>query len=334
MKQTMFLIDSYIKHEQDNLEKALASSNLKEAKDKLVDLHQYGWEQICKHGDFKRWLSGFEALPIENTQTSSYADVVCVGHATETQVTQNIIEEALHKFRPWRKGPFQIFSVDVDAEWRSDLKWNRIESHISSLQGRTILDIGCGSGYHLWRMLEDGADLVLGVDTSPLFAFHFAIVKRYQPQAAAFYLPASIDDMPQETHAFDTVFSMGVLYHRKEPLSHLLRIKDLLCEGGEMVLETLVIEGDEQTCLIPKGRYAKMRNVWFIPSVAMLTLWLERLGFKDIRCVDVNVTSVEEQRVTDWMQFESLVDYLDPNDRSKTIEGYPAPCRATLVATV
>ncbi|MEW8068099.1 MAG: DUF1698 domain-containing protein, partial [Candidatus Thiodiazotropha endolucinida] len=43
-------------------------------------------------------------------------------------------------------------------------------------------------------------------------------------------------------------------------------------------------------------------------------------------------TTIEEQRATEWMRFESLADYLDPADRSLTIEGYPAPRRAVFVA--
>lgn len=102
--------------------------------------------------------------------------------------------------------------------------------------------------------------------------------------------------------------------------------------GGELILETLVVEGDAQTVLMPGERYAKMRNVWFIPSTAALTQWLSRVGFSDIRVVDLNITSLEEQRATAWMENESLIDFLDPSDHSKTIEGYPAPLRAVLVA--
>ena len=49
--------------------------------------------------------------------------------------------------------------------------------------------------------------------------------------------------------------------------------------------------------------------------------------------MDIDITSVEEQRATDWMTYQSLKDFLDPNDPTKTIEGYPAPMRATLIAT-
>jgi tRNA (mo5U34)-methyltransferase len=159
-------------------------------------------------------------------------------------------------------------------------------------------------------------------------------VKRYQPDANAFILPVGSDDMPAGMACFDSIFSMGILYHRRSPLDHLIQLKELLRPGGELVLETLVIEGDRESCLIPDGRYAKMRNVWFVPSVKMLEIWLKRAGFTNIRCVDVNMTTIEEQRSTEWMEFESLPDFLDPNDHSRTVEGHPAPRRATMIATV
>ena len=138
--------------------------------------------------------------------------------------------------------------------------------------------------------------------------------------------------MPANLEGFDTVFSMGVFYHRRSPIEHLLALKDCLVKGGELVLETLVIEGDVNQVLVPEDRYAQMRNVWFLPSIAALERWLRRAGFSDVRCVDVSITTVEEQRATEWMKFQSLSDYLDPNDASKTIEGLPAPMRAVIVA--
>jgi tRNA (mo5U34)-methyltransferase len=98
------------------------------------------------------------------------------------------------------------------------------------------------------------------------------------------------------------------------------------------VLETLVIDGEGDRVLVPKGRYAKMRNVWFIPSLPLLENWLRRCGFERVTTVDVTRTTFEEQRSTDWMTFESLADFLDPADRDFTIEGYPAPRRAIVTA--
>lgn len=125
---------------------------------------------------------------------------------------------------------------------------------------------------------------------------------------------------------------MGVLYHRPNPIEHLQILASTLKAGGELLLETIVLEDAEQTVLVPEDRYAKMRNVWFIPSVAMLELWLRRTGFEEIRVIDVSRTTSEEQRRTDWMTFESLSDFLDPTDSNRTIEGYPSPSRAVIIA--
>ena len=213
-------------------------------------------------------------------------------------------------------------SIRVDLQLIADM----IESD------SRVLDIGCGNGYYMWRMWQAGAELVIGVDPNLLFLNQFEAVKHYLPQVPVWQLPFTLEELPEPTAAFDTVFSMGVLYHRRSPLDHLLQLKACLRPGGELVMETLVIEGGEQHCLLPEDRYAQMRNVWFLPSVPMLERMLRRAGYSDVRCVDLNRTSVEEQRSTAWMRFQSLPSFLDPADSSKTIEGYPAPLRATLVA--
>jgi len=236
------------------------------------------------------------------------------------------------------RGHSSFFDTHIDTEWRSDFKWDRIKDHISPLHGRTVLDVGCGSGYHMWRMLGEGASRVIGVDPSKLFFWQFEAVKKYVQTTSEFpvpvhLLPFKMEDVPAKLKRFDTVFSMGVLYHRRSPLDHLTELQQALRPGGELVLETLVIEGKEGEVLVPDDRYAMMRNVWFLPSVPTLCQWLRRLGFKDVRMVEQNYTSQDEQRSTDWMGFSSLKDFLDPNDPTKTVEGLPAPLRATIVAT-
>ena len=233
---------------------------------------------------------------------------------------------------PWRKSPFDIFGVEVDTEWRSDWKWQRIAPHISSLADRMVLDVGCGSGYHCWRMWAEGARLVLGIDPTLLYFFQYLCLKRYALSAPVWYAPVRLEEMPLGSQAFDTVFSMGVLYHRRSPLDHLAELYSALRPGGELVLETLVVEGDINTVLMPADRYAAMRNVFFLPAPDLLELWLRRSGFVDVRTVDICVTNVAEQHSTEWMTFQSLPDFLDPADSSRTIEGYPAPRRATLIA--
>lgn len=282
------------------------------------------------HGDLPRWQAALEALPALDARSVELAEALRLDGECDCEQRARL-DAALRGLIPWRKGPFELFGVHIDTEWRSDWKWARVAPHLD-LRGRRVLDVGCGNGYYLWRMLGAGADSVIGVDPNWLFFCQFQALKRYLPEHPAWHLPFALEELPPRLEGFDTVFSMGVLYHRRSPIDHLLELKDCLVRGGELVLETLVVEGDEFTALVPEDRYAQMRNVWFLPSVPALERWLRRAGYSDVRCVDVSVTSLEEQRATEWMRFQSLADFLDPRDRTRTVEGLPAPTRAVLLA--
>ncbi len=288
-----------------------------------------------RYGDLPRWKQVLAGLPdwsVASTQLDSPAITITGSQTLSTEQAEQFAEQ-LKGLHPWRKGPFNLFGVDIDTEWHSDWKWDRLKDHIQPLTRRKVLDIGCGSGYHCWRMRGAGAELVIGIDPTPLFIVQFFTLQKYIKDHAVTVLPMGIEHLPKQLRYFDTVFSMGVLYHRRSPFDHLIELRDALSAGGELVLETLVVDGAEGQVLVPKGRYARMGNVWFLPSVPTLTLWLQKVGFKNIQCVDVTTTSTDEQRQTEWMTFHSLAQFLDPEDASKTIEGYPAPKRAIFTAT-
>jgi tRNA (mo5U34)-methyltransferase len=291
-----------------------------------------GWQRTRKHGEFDKWCKLLAKLPETSPSSVDIENAVKVGALSDiNEYTQKQIAGLLRQFMPWRKGPFYIHDIHIDTEWRSDWKWDRVVDHISPLKGRNVLDVGCGSGYHMWRMLGEQANRVFGIDPTQLFLIQFQAIKHFIPHEDIHFLPLGIEEM-QPLNAFDTVFSMGVLYHRKGPMQFLTQLKDQLRKGGELVLETLVVEGDETTVLMAGERYAQMRNVWFLPSTDALTVWLSRLGFENIRVVDVNDTTLDEQRTTEWMDTQSLKDFLMPEDITRTIEGYPAPRRAVIIA--
>ncbi|AMG29628.1 tRNA 5-methoxyuridine(34)/uridine 5-oxyacetic acid(34) synthase CmoB [Grimontia hollisae] len=285
------------------------------------------------HGDLPKWMRVLKKIPMDAPSMVDIKDSVTIGTENELPAGQRAkIENLLRAFHPWRKGPYHVHGIHIDTEWRSDWKWDRVLPHISPLKGRYVLDVGCGNGYHMWRMLGEGAELTVGIDPSELFLVQFEAIRRLMGNdQRAHLLPLGIEKLPA-LKAFDTVFSMGVLYHRRSPLDHLIQLKNQLVKNGELVLETLVIDGDENAVLVPFDRYAQMHNVYFFPSAKALKVWLEKVGFADVRIVDECVTTTDEQRTTDWMTHNSLPDYLDPNDPTKTIEGYPAPKRAILVA--
>ncbi len=288
------------------------------------------WFTDEHHGDFKKWSQAIDLLPeISSINVEFSTPSVSI---TGTCTNPEKIRQSLSLLKPWRKGPFKVHDVFIDTEWHSDYKWERVLPHLAPLIGRKILDVGCGNGYHIWRMLDQSPKSVLGIDPSVLFNIQFQVIQHYIADDRAHMLPITLEDVPMNMQWFDTVFSMGVLYHRRSPFDHLLHLKSLLKKEGELCLETLVIEGGAGQVLVPELRYARMNNVWFLPSCDELVHWLKRCGFINVRVVDVNQTGIDEQRTTEWMPFESLADCLDENDVNKTVEGYPAPLRAIILA--
>jgi tRNA (mo5U34)-methyltransferase len=285
-----------------------------------------------RFGDLPRWRAAIAALP------SLQAEVIDLDTSAITAsgavIAEKVIEleTALRGLHPWRKGPYSLFGVNIDTEWRSDFKWDRLAHAIDSLEGRRVLDVGCGSGYHCWRMKGAGAAEVIGIDPTPLFVLQFKAIQHYLNIETVHVLPLTLEQLPPKLKAFDTTFSMGVLYHRRSPIDHLTDLRDTLVSGGQLVLETLVVEGDEDAVFVPPDRYARMGNVWFLPSPSALMKWMSKVGFIDVTLIDVTQTTVAEQHSTDWMTFYSLSNFLDSADQNKTVEGHPAPMRAIVTA--
>jgi len=291
----------------------------------------------ARHGHFPAWLETLFALPHAATdQIELNSDVVTthssITDTAEQKTRQAEIKEHLLKLTPWRKGPFSIEGVFVDSEWQSFLKWNRIANFISPLNNRSVLDVGCGNGYYGYRMLGAGAKSVVGVDPGELFCTQFLAINHFIKSCQLAVLPLTGEVVFDSPYHFDTVFSMGVLSHRRQPQEHLQGLHSCLKSGGELVLETLVIESESAEEMIPEDRYANMRNVWRLPSVPLLIEQVQQAGFSDVRCVDVCRTTTTEQRTTQWMPSYSLQNGLNTQDQSLTKEGYPAPVRAVIIA--
>jgi len=318
--------------DEQPLRSALARSALASWSDALVDaVHARG--AALRHGDLPRWRTALEALPhIEVDSVTLDAPTVSIEGRSLPPDDRRRLEHALEALIPWRKGPFDIVGTRVDCEWRSDLKWARLAAHVQPLAGRTVLDVGTGSGYHLWRMRGAGAAFVLGIEPGLLFATQFELLARLVRDPAVQLLPLTLDTLPAPMAAFDSVFSMGVLYHRRDHAAHLAELHAALRPGGELVLETLISPSGDDDELAIDGRYARMRNVHAMPSASRVLRWLVEAGFVDVRLVTVDVTGTDEQRRTGWMPFDSLADALDPHDPALTIEEHPRPRRALMLA--
>ena len=260
-----------------------------------------------------------------------YGDWFTIGKRENlSQEEYDLIEETAKKLIPWRKGPFNLFGLEIDSEWQSNIKYNLIRPHFN-LKDKVVADIGCNNGYYMFRMLEDKPKRLIGFDPSALTLHQFEFINHFV-KSEIVYEMLGVEHLEYYNHQFDFIFMLGVLYHRPDPVGTLKSLARGLNSKGEILIDTFMIDGEEELCLTPNKRYSKIPNIYFIPTIPALTNWLLRAGFENIEVIATTVTTNEEQRKTKWSFDQSLEDFLDPNDSSKTIEGYPAPKRVYVKA--
>lgn len=295
----------------------------------------FGWK-----GNQQYWDIYETVQDLENTATSSdfTGDAPAIGKRED--LTDDQFErfyKGLEDLRPWRKGPLCPFDIPVDAEWRSNLKWDRVLKHLDEigldLKGKRVADIGCNNGYYMFKMLKYNPEIVIGFDPTMRYFMQFHYLHRLNPDPRLHYELLGAEHLPFYSNLFDVMFCMGILYHNVNPLGILRGLHKSIKKGGTIIIESQGIPGDEAVALFPEERYAKVKGNYFIPTVKCLENWLTKANFENIQTFHVHKLDNSEQRRTNWMRWESLDDFLDPNDPTKTVEGYPAPIRIYTTAT-
>ncbi|QKF89723.1 tRNA 5-methoxyuridine(34)/uridine 5-oxyacetic acid(34) synthase CmoB [Arcobacter cloacae] len=273
-----------------------------------------------------------EACKIEKSDLEiDYGDWFSVGEKEDlTNDEYEVILKTAKKLIPWRKGPFKIFGLEIDSEWQSNIKYNLIRPYFN-LKDKVVADIGCNNGYYMFRMLEDKPKRLIGFDPSPLTLHQFEFINHFV-KSDIVYEMLGVEHLEFYNHKFDFIFMLGVLYHRPDPVGTLKSLARGLNSKGEILIDTFMIDGENEICLTPNKRYSKIPNIYFIPTIPALKNWLERAGFENIEVIATTVTTSEEQRKTEWSFDQSLEDFLDENDKTKTVEGYPAPKRVYVKA--
>ena len=260
-----------------------------------------------------------------------FDDYIKIGHKNDlNKIEKNIIEKVSKKLIPWRKGPFNIFGLDIQSEWNSYIKYNLIRPYFN-LENKIVADVGCNNGYYLFKMINDKPKRLIGFDPSPLSYLQFKFIN-YFIKSDIVYELLGVEHLSFYNHKFDFIFMLGVLYHRSDPICALKSLNRSLNSNGEILIDTFMIDCDDDMCLTPKNTYSKIPNIYFIPTIKALKNWLYRSGFINIEILNISITSNNEQRVTKWSNEQSLDDFLDPYDKTKTIEGYCAPKRVYLKA--
>lgn len=279
------------------------------------------WESI---------FSLFSQLPQVNQSGFEVKDGVLV--TKEIFQDNEKLSLLLEKLIPWRKGPWCISGNLIDAEWRSNIKYDLISEIIRDNKSSTLIDIGSGNGYYGFRALDDGASKVLCIDPSEKFFFQFELFQYFAQNPSIQYELLSFQDTKILPIKFDIALCMGIVYHQKNAYEVLECARESLKPGGLLVLESMTYPSNESIAFIPDGRYAKARNVYHVHSSRALMSLCKNVGFNNVEIFNERASSIDEQRKTGFAPYESLEDFLDKNDRSKTIEGYLSPNRAIILA--
>jgi len=282
------------------------------------------WKNIKPYQDAIKAIPEFEDITINIT------DTIEIDIASLSQEDAQKIYDCAYMMRPWRKGPFGINDIFIDAEWKSYMKYNLLEPHFD-LTDKIVGDIGCNNGYYLFRMMKQNPKKLIGFDPSAIYYSQFMFIDKFVKSDIVYEL-LGVEHVEFYEHKFDVLFCLGVLYHRSDPVAMLKSLYKGLNKGGELILDTFMIDGEDEVCLTPKDRYSKIPNIYFIPTVNALKNWCHRAGFDEVEVLAIKKTDLTEQRKTSWVNTQSLEDFIDPDDDTKTVEGYPAPKRVYIKA--
>jgi tRNA (mo5U34)-methyltransferase len=284
----------------------------------------YTWKNIAPLREQLKALTEIDAdYELDNIITLS-ADI--------PKTVKEEINSFAYSLRPWRKGPFKLFDTFIDSEWQSFMKYNLLEPYIN-LKDKKVADIGCNNGYYMFRMLNHAPKKIVGFDPSPLFKTQFDFINHYI-KSDIIYEMLGVEHLDIYDEKFDVIFCLGVLYHRSDPIATLKSLKKGLEKKGVLFLDTFMIDGDEDIALTPKSTYSKIPNIYFVPTIPALENWCKRAGFKEVELLEIRKTELDEQRATEWIEGESLNNFLDPDNPDVTVEGYPAPKRVYIKASL
>lgn len=258
-------------------------------------------------------------------------------HGELSAAQLNALKAALLQLKPWRKGPVvfhgQTSSFTIDAEWQSHWKWQRLQDHLPELCDRVVVDVGANNGFYSYHLAELSPRALISVDPTALYAAQCsALYQASSPQRAAF-TPLGLEVLAHTPASVDVLLLMGILYHHSDPVGVLRLCRDALAPGGDLVIETIVIAGDEPHALFPSRRYTGARGFYFLPTMSCLQAWIRRSGLQIQSVSEPSYTTAEEQRSTAWREGSSLAEGLDSDDPKRTVEGYPAPQRVILRCT-
>ena len=206
---------------------------------------------------------------------------------------------------------------DTESEFRplhqiNPLRLDWIDGH-AGLQGRRVLDIGCGGGILSDSMARRGAQ-VLGIDlaakplkVAQLHALEAGTVNVDYREVAA---EALADEMPA---AFDVVTCMEMLEHVPDPSSIVHACASLVRPGGWVFFSTInrnpkaflfaIVAAEHVLKLLPKGTHEYARFI----RPSELAQWCRNAGLELADTRGMEYSPITRRY---WLSSDTGVNYL------------------------
>ncbi len=116
----------------------------------------------------------------------------------------------------------------------------------AGVEGRRVLDAGCRDGIFAFAAEQQGAAEAVGMDNNQSTGALEVLVPA-SGSSVRFVEANLLDVRPEDLGGrFDVIVAAGLLYHLREPFRGLRVLRDLLVDGGTLVLESAVWLGSDR----------------------------------------------------------------------------------------
>ena len=147
--------------------------------------------------------------------------------------------------------------------------------HVEFSDGMVMLDIGCGGGATLKRLLKRSPEgMVYGIDISEESVVKAKNVNKQLLNKQVFVQQGSADSLPWEDQKYDVVTAVETVYFWPNLPQCFQEVKRVLKPGGQFAIMLEVIEGDSIWTNVVEGMT--------VYSPEMLKDMLEQAGFGDV----------------------------------------------------
>jgi tRNA (mo5U34)-methyltransferase len=133
----------------------------------------------------------------------------------------------------------------------------------TTLEGKSVLDIGCNAGFYSVEMKRRGAARVVGIDSDDRYLAQARLACASLGFDDIEFRNLSVYDVAALGERFDLVIFMGVFYHLRHPLLALDLIREHV--AGDMLLFQTMQRGSDDVIDVPENHPFHMENS-FAPS--------------------------------------------------------------------